>query len=56
MIPMLTAWSIIKENWKYCDVVSNTNIALLTRAINGGTHGIEDRKAKTHKYYGWLKE
>lgn len=42
--------------WKYCDVVSNTSIALLTRAINGGTHGIEDRKAKTHKYYGWLTE
>lgn len=42
--------------WKYCDQVTNTNIALLTRAINGGTHGIEDRKAKTHKYYGWLKE
>ena len=42
--------------WKYCDEVTNTNIALLTRAINGGTHGIEDRKAKTHKYYGWLKE
>ena len=42
--------------WKYCDQVTDTNIALLTRAINGGTHGIEDRKAKTHKYYGWLKE
>jgi putative chitinase len=42
--------------WKYCDEVTDTNIALLTRAINGGTHGIEDRKAKTHKYYGWLKE
>lgn len=42
--------------WKHCDEVSDANIALLTRAINGGTHGIEDRKAKTHKYYGWLKE
>lgn len=42
--------------WKYCDEVTDANIALLTRAINGGTHGIEDRKAKTHKYYGWLKE
>jgi putative chitinase len=42
--------------WKHCDEVTDTNIALLTRAINGGTHGIEDRKAKTHKYYGWLKE
>jgi putative chitinase len=42
--------------WRYCDEVTDANIALLTRAINGGTHGIEDRKAKTHKYYGWLKE
>lgn len=42
--------------WKYCDEVTDANIALLTRAINGGTHGIEDRKAKTHKYYGWLTE
>jgi putative chitinase len=42
--------------WKYCDEVTNTNIAVLTKAINGGLHGIEDRKAKTHKYYGWLKE
>jgi putative chitinase len=42
--------------WRYCDEVTDANIALLTRAINGGTHGIEDRKAKTYKYYGWLKE
>jgi putative chitinase len=42
--------------WRFCDVVSNTNIALLTKAINGGTHGIEDRKTKTHTYYGWLTE
>lgn len=42
--------------WRYCDEVTDANIALLTRAINGGTHGIEDRKAKTHKYYGWLTE
>ena len=41
--------------WGICDkgVVDATIIAL-TKRINGGTHGLDDRKAKTKLYYGWL--
>lgn len=42
--------------WTFCDEVTDTHIALLTKKINGGLHGIEDRKKKTHTYYGWLTE
>jgi predicted chitinase len=27
----------------------------LTKRINGGTHGLEDRKAKTYKYHQFVK-
>ena len=27
----------------------------LTKRINGGTHGLEDRKVKTYKYYQFVK-
>ena len=42
--------------WDICDKgVSDETILALTKRINGGTHGLEDRKEKTNKYYGWLK-
>ena len=42
--------------WDICDKgVSDETILLLTRKINGGTHGLEDRASRTKKYYSWLK-
>jgi putative chitinase len=41
--------------WTICNEgVNDGIIAVLTRKINGGTHGLEDRKTKTKLYYGWL--
>ena len=41
--------------WSVCDKgVDDATILALTRRINGGTHGLDDRKAKTKLYYGWL--
>jgi putative chitinase len=41
--------------WSICDQgINDAAIVALTRKINGGQHGIEDRKAKTKKYAGWL--
>jgi putative chitinase len=41
--------------WSICDLgVNDASILALTKRVNGGTHGLEDRAAKTKKYYGWL--
>ena len=41
--------------WSICDQgINDAAIVALTRRINGGQHGIEDRKAKTKKYAAWL--
>ena len=41
--------------WGICDKgVDDATILVLTKRINGGTHGLDDRKAKTKLYYGWL--
>lgn len=41
--------------WAICDKgVDDATILALTKRINGGTHGIDDRKAKTKLYYSWL--
>lgn len=42
--------------WSICDLgVSDASILSLTKRINGGTNGLDHRKALTVKYYGWLK-
>lgn len=42
--------------WAICDQgVNDASILSLTKRINGGTNGLDHRKALTTKYYGWLK-
>ncbi len=42
--------------WSICDQgVNDAAILALTKRINGGTHGLDDRKAKTKKYYEYVK-
>lgn len=36
--------------WKYCNEVTDENIKSLTKRINGGYNGLEDRIDKTYKY------
>ena len=41
--------------WNICDQgVTDAAILSLTKKINGGTHGLEDRKAKTKTYHAQL--
>ena len=41
--------------WSICDQgITDSAILALTKRINGGTHGLDDRKQKTKKYAGWL--
>jgi putative chitinase len=41
--------------WSICDQgINDDAILALTKRINGGTHGLDDRKAKTKKYAAWL--
>jgi len=42
--------------WSICDQgVNDTSILTLTKRINGGTHGLDDRLLKTKKYYEYVK-
>jgi len=42
--------------WTICDKgINDAAILELTKRINGGTHGLEDRNAKTKKYYEYVK-
>ena len=34
--------------------VNDDVITEVTRRVNGGTHGLDDRLEKTKKIYGWL--
>jgi putative chitinase len=41
--------------WSICDRgINDAAILALTKRINGGTHGFDDRKLKTKKYAAWL--
>ena len=42
--------------WSICDKgINDAAILELTKRINGGTHGLDDRKAKTYKYFEYVK-
>jgi len=42
--------------WDICDKgINDAAILALTKRINGGTHGLDDRKQKTKKYYEYVK-
>jgi putative chitinase len=41
--------------WAICDQGTTDAVILqITKRVNGGTIGLPDRQAKTHKYAGWL--
>lgn len=42
--------------WSICDKgINDTAILELTKRINGGVNGLDDRKVKTYKYYEYVK-
>lgn len=42
--------------WSICDKgVDDATILAITKRINGGTNGLEERKTLTKKYYEWVK-
>lgn len=41
--------------WDLCKTVDDASITAVTKRVNGGTHGLDDRKQKTYKYYGYVK-
>lgn len=49
-------WFFEKNHiWAICDNgVDDATITEVTKKVNGGTIGLDDRKAKTHQYAGWL--
>ena len=41
--------------WAIADQGVNPNTILaMTKRINGGTNGLDDRTSLTNRYYGWL--
>ena len=43
--------------WSICDQgVNDASMLALTKRINGGTNGLDHRKALTKKYYEWLNK
>jgi putative chitinase len=42
--------------WSICDQgITDAAITSISKRINGGTHGLEDRLNKTKKYYEYVK-
>lgn len=41
--------------WDLCKTVDEASILAVTKRVNGGTHGLDDRKEKTLKYYTYVK-
>ena len=42
--------------WSICDQgISDAAILSLTKRINGGTNGLDDRNTKTYKYYNYVR-
>ena len=42
--------------WSICDQgITDAAILSLTKRINGGTNGLDDRNTKTYKYYNYVK-
>lgn len=42
--------------WDIADKGVNTDTILsITKRVNGGTHGLDDRTVKTNQFYAWLK-
>ncbi len=43
--------------WAICDLgVDDKTILSLTKKINGGTNGLEERVSLTKRYYKWLTQ
>ena len=41
--------------WTICDKgVTDATITALTKRVNGGTNGLDDRLAKTKLFYSWV--
>ena len=40
--------------WRLCTKVNKDSILRVTKAVNGGTNGLDDRVKYTNKYYSWL--
>lgn len=47
-------WKVYRKIFKYCDTVNPQTIRDVTKAVNGGYNGLEDRTRLTNKYYSWL--
>jgi putative chitinase len=54
---MSAAWFFWKNSlWSLCDKgIDKASITLVTKRVNGGHHGLEDRIQKTTKFYELLK-